>query len=345
MQTPPPAAARDASVIATNDDAFMCKVAAVKRNYFEDGFLLAIAESAELGLDACSYRRPPIINRGTFARVQVVQRIVELFLQDVEAGGRAQIVSFGAGYDTLPFRLAEMERKVDVRFVEMDFEAVVRAKGEIAESVPRIGELFDKETDLGADGRLAKYSRTKGERTFTYTLHACDLRDTPSVTSAFAASSIDFSAPTLFLAECVLMYMHPSASDSLLHLAASKFTGPRAFANYEPIKPADAFGRQMISNIAARGSPLLGIDAYPDEASQRRRFREAGWECADAVSMLTAFDRMLSGRERVGLNRVEMLDEVEEWNLIMSHYVVVFARSSDAVSRHPLFEERKAPLT
>ncbi len=66
-------ASADAPVIATNDDAFLCKYAAVKRQYYVDDFLVAIVESSAISLNLTTLRRPPIINRGTFARVQVVQ--------------------------------------------------------------------------------------------------------------------------------------------------------------------------------------------------------------------------------------------------------------------------------
>lgn len=330
---------RDASVIATNDDAFMCKVAAVKQGYFADDFLQAIAESAELGDGVCSPRRPPIINRGTFARMRVVEQIVELFLKDVSSGGEAQIISFGAGHDTLPFRLVESVQHASVVFLELDFPSVTRSKCEIVDNVPRISDLFKEASVDNATGSAAKkYFRMKSEHSFKYILQGCDLRDTDGVNAAFDACGINFTAPTLFLTECVLMYMTPAASDALLRCAATRFTGPRCFANYEPINPSDPFGRQMIANIAARGSPLLGIAAYPDENAQKKRFRDSGWPHADAANMLVAFDRMFDQRSRLALNRIEPLDEMEEWNLIMSHYVVVFARSTESISRHSLFE-------
>ena len=53
--------------------------------------------------------------------------------------------------------------------------------------------------------------------------------------------------------------------------------------------------------------------------------------------MRSAFDNMFSFDEKIKLNFHEVLDEIEEWNLIMEHYVIVCARSSRSLSLHKLF--------
>lgn len=49
-----------------------------------------------------------------------------------------------------------------------------------------------------------------------YKLVAADLRDTAGLEKGLRGAGVDFSAPTIFLAECVLVYMEPAASASLL---------------------------------------------------------------------------------------------------------------------------------
>ncbi len=186
-----------------------------------------------------------------------------------------QIISLGAGYDTLPFRLLEKEQKISFSYVELDFPSVTRTKSEIVKNVQCISDLFDTITNLplGHGVAGAKSSISSGQVS-KYKLHACELRDLASLSTAFENCEVDFSLPTLFLAECVLMYMDTAHSDALLNYAANRFTGPRCFVNYEPIIPSDPFGQQMVANIAARGSPLLGIEAYPDEHAQKKRFEK-----------------------------------------------------------------------
>ena len=63
--------------------------------------------------------------------------------------------------------------------------------------------------------------------------------------------------PTLFVAECVLVYLPPEASAALLGWFATR-ASRAVFVAYDPIGPGDAFGRTMMSNLRQRGCPLLG---------------------------------------------------------------------------------------
>jgi tRNA wybutosine-synthesizing protein 4 len=55
------------------------------------------------------------------------------------------------------------------------------------------------------------------------------------------------------------------------------------------IKPDDAFGRQMLMNLEARGCPLKGLHATPDLKSHRQRFLSNGWQWAEAEDMDTIY--------------------------------------------------------
>lgn len=328
----------DAAVIATNDDAFMCKYSAVMCGYYADEFIQAIVDAVDSPIPAAACRRPPLINRGTFVRTHVVQRLVETFLAEFAAQDTVQVVSLGAGYDTLPFRLFDSEPTCSLSYVELDLAPVTRSKAQLVQSVGRVSSLFETVESVEEGLGVIATVKSESERSSTYSLYPCDLRDLAALSTAFNACRIDFSAPTLFLTECVLMYLKPTHSDSLLRFVTTKFKGPRCFVNYEPIKPHDAFGRQMVSNIGRRGSVLLGIDEYPNELSQKKRFQQCGWPSVDAVDMLQTFNSLFSFEQKLALNCCERLDEIEEWNLIMAHYVVVFARSSVDVCSNSLLE-------
>ena len=117
-----------------------------------------------------------------------------------------------------------------------------------------------------------------------YCLLPADLRSLPSLEAALAAAAFDFRAPTFVLAECVLVYMEPGESSALVRWLAARLP-TAALAVYEQIRPEDAFGRQMLLNLAARGCPLRGIAGTPSLAAHAARLRDCGWQRAEARSM------------------------------------------------------------
>lgn len=69
----------------------------------------------------------------------------------------------------------------------------------------------------------------------TYKLTGVDLRNITEVEAKIKESDLDYSLPTLFLAECVLVYMSTSKSSQLLQWIAEKFKSA-FFINYEMVK-------------------------------------------------------------------------------------------------------------
>lgn len=128
-------------------------------------------------------------------------------------------------------------------------------------------------------------------------------------------------APTLVVAECVLVYMTPSESFPLV-AALGALLKNAVFAVYEQIKPDDAFGRQMLHNLRERGCPLRGIVATPDLESQKNRFLKGGWSRAVAHDMATIYQCHIDPEERIRAERRQIFDELEEWNLMQEHYCI-----------------------
>jgi O-methyltransferase involved in polyketide biosynthesis len=320
----------DAAVRATNDEAFLAKVSAVSRGYLHDPFVTVLSDAlsppklSNTPSSRMSAMRQPMINRGTFARVSFVRRMVTSFLAAAPADSIPQVVSLGAGHDTLPFVLFASESARKMRYVELDFADVVQTKARAVAATPLLACLFDRMTRVGDNGNDGIRAHTASGS--QYDMLSCDLRDTMRVRQLLVDVGLDLAAPTVFLAECVLVYMEPPASDALIRIAAEDFRGLRAFVVYEPIEPDDAFGQQMVSNIADRGSPLLGIDHYSSVEAQAKRFRDAGFTDVDTMTMLDAFSTLLDADEVKRINRIEMLDEVEEWRLMMKHYCFSWAR-------------------
>lgn len=70
------------------------------------------------------------------------------------------------------------------------------------------------------------------------------------------------------------------------------------------------------------GFKVPGFTQYPDLPSHSARFIESGCDVAHACTMLTIYNNLIPLSEKTRINRIEMLDEIEEWEMLMSHYCV-----------------------
>jgi hypothetical protein len=210
-----------------------------------------------------------------------------------------------------------------------------------------------------------------------YHLIGHDLRSDPS--QLFEKLSrpnhgYDKSCPTLFVLECVLMYLPEGSIRELLRCIAespcdsigrssttSASTSSSSFvaiAVYDPIPSHDRFGRTMIDNLhkagitsAVRGEDrgvvderkngtsqvldndseskywhlLLGLEGTRTLSDQLSRLvHSGGFDIAVGCDMMSAYNYgVISDEERRVAARCEMLDELEEFVLLMEHYCFV----------------------
>ena len=311
----------DALVRKTATDAVTSKACMVKLGYFADEFVEPFSALASGGR---LQRRSPLINRGYFSRTAAIDVAMAQFL--ATSGGRGQCVVLGAGMDTSFFRIASSpERAAQLRaYFELDFAAIVATKASVIVSKPTLLMLVATEGPPPADPR-----ELHGEK---YHLMAADLRDLSAVDAQLCAAGWDATLPTLFVSECVLIYMEADEADAVVAWA-SKRCARCAFVMYEQLHPHDPFGRTMVLNLKRRGCPLRSIERYPDEAALRLRFLERGYAAVRFADMNDVYYTHLPaalGAERIkAIERLEMFDEFEEWHLIQRHYFFVLAFSED----------------
>lgn len=74
-----------------------------------------------------------------------------------------------------------------------------------------------------------------------------------------------------------------------------------------------------------RGLHLKGLDRYPDLKTQRERLLQQGWKLAENKTIWELETKFLPPSEIARINRIEQLDEIEEWRLLSSHYAVLVA--------------------
>ncbi len=95
-------------------------------------------------------------------------------------------------------------------------------------------------------------------RSRDYNLVNADLRDIAMVNRKLAAAGLDKSQPTLFLSECVMVYMEPEDSGALIAWAAAEFR-TATFVTYEQIHPHDSFGRMMLAHLEVQSLVVDGV--------------------------------------------------------------------------------------
>ncbi|KAI9907546.1 hypothetical protein PsorP6_016223 [Peronosclerospora sorghi] len=339
--SPEPCAKHEGAVRETAADASLCKLSASQVGYFNDPFVHYFVKRPS--------RRLPIINRGYYARVAAVESLVRKFLtagaNTNETHAKKQVVILGAGLDTMYFRLKSSEALTTCEYFELDFPDVTIQKVSTIKRQKALQELLGLHD---AKQMMEALSSDYAELHVPgYHLLPCDLRDLETTRVKLEVAGIERTVPTLFVSECVLIYMEAKYSTQLIAWAASYFADVN-FALYEQILPDDAFGKVMMANIKARGCDLLSIYDFPTVEAQIARFKAHSYETAQCWDMNKIYYHYLDPAERAKYasrkrsmlcawtnaclfvsydrrEKLEIFDEVEEFHLLQAHYCVVVA--------------------
>ncbi|ELW48105.1 tRNA wybutosine-synthesizing protein 4 [Tupaia chinensis] len=320
---------RAGAVQSTNDSSALSKSSLAARGYVQDAFAALLVPGA--------VRRAPLIHRGYYVRARAVRHCVRAFLERTCAlpdARRSQIVSLGAGSDSLYFRLKTAGRLTRAAIWEVDFPEVAQRKAERIAETPELCALtrpFQR-----GDPESALHFESSD-----YRILGLDLRLLQRLDETLAAAGLDAASPTLLLAEAVLTYLEPDSAADLIAWAAQRF--PNAvFVIYEQMRPRDAFGQFMLQHFRQLNSPLHGLDRFPDVEAQRRRFLQAGWTSCSAIDMNEFYRCFLSPEERWRVENLEPFDEFEEWHLKCAHYFILAASRGNILSQTLVFPPSEA---
>jgi [phosphatase 2A protein]-leucine-carboxy methyltransferase len=81
----------------------------------------------------------------------------------------------------------------------------------------------------------------------------------------------------------------------------------------------------MVTNLAARGIQLQTLHRYASLRAQRDRLREHGFVSGQAAAGVDfIWEKWIGDTEKERVAELEMLDELEEWNLLAAHYCVAW---------------------
>jgi len=300
-----------ANIIRTCEDAVNSKASCAQLGYYKDPYAIALSNQGS--------KKSPLINRGYWARIKIVETVIDDFLK-LHKGQKVQILNIGAGMDTLFFRMHDAGVIPNVsKFVEMDFPEVISRKIMAMEKKP----VFQNVTK----GWKFSIKECQGG---AYVAFGGDLGQLDDVERSLKTCGVDFTAPTLILSECVMCYMDVKDSDELIKWSASSFSGNLAMFVYEQILPGTRFGKMMVKNLNARGLPTASLLAYPTLEAQEKRYTGAGFEQAVARDLNKLYNEYIDQKECSRVARIELFDEFEEWNMLMGHYCCTLALKNAA---------------
>lgn len=282
----------------TAHDACSRKVHCVTKKYLDDPFVQFFARDNTVV-------NSPLMNRGTWLRTKGIEQSVHAFAT-AHNGQPIQIISFGAGVDTLYFRLKRGAPDVNLaKYVELDLADLVAQKQRIIQRNP----IFKEHT---------------GEE---YALLPCNLLQ-PEDVMALLKQHVAPGVPTILLAEMVFVYIEEPITTKLLHRTVNEVLGGPTTSieliTYDAMLPNDRFGKMMIENLGHIGVEFKGIASLPTPADHEKRALSVGFAYVKCCSMKQLY-LTVPRATMMALNKLEMIDDWDEWNLVHEHYCFLVA--------------------
>lgn len=258
-------------------------------------------------------------------RTTVIDRLVEAFLAS-NRGRSTQIISLGAGTDTRYWRLREKQIHLNVLYHEIDFPwvsknklAAIRSSKVLSPEGSSFYILQNVTPEIKPEEARWGFFRDGKKQTEGYLFHPIDLRKMPP-----RIENLLTDVPTLLLSECCLCYLSPEEAQSVIR-TFSNLIPNLGMVIYEPTNPTSEFGQVMIKNLAVRGLSMQTIHKYPTLQSQLDRLYQAGFlNSQNGADVLWLWRNWVSEDEKERIASLEMLDEVEEWELLAEHYIVTW---------------------
>ncbi|KAK7679344.1 hypothetical protein QCA50_017561 [Cerrena zonata] len=303
-----PSEKRDKIIRATDLDALSCRYSTNNKSYFQpaDNYINKIIASYQNHLQFCkgysqlsagrtlrsvfNEQKLPLINRGTYLRTKVIDLVVEEFIKEFK---QVQIISLGGGSDTRCFRVFEKYQE-NIKYIEFDFPESVKIKKLAIENDEELKKLIGDTAEAKEIGTKEEFVQLESElHTAKYHLIGFDLRELDQLNEDY----IDKDTPTLILSECVLCYLTPKENEDIMSYWKNKLD-KRCYLIYEPIFFRDTIG---LNNVKL--TDTSDIAGYSGSLSNKE------W---------------ISTTELNRINRLELIDELEEIRLLFKHYCLCY---------------------
>ena len=129
---------------------------------------------------------------------------------------------------------------------------------------------------------------------------------------------------TIVICECLLVYIEESVTIEMISCLTEKFSNIYLL-EYDLIGPDDPFGKEMVDNLKTRDIYLKGFDDVKNINDQINRLKKLNFEDINIVDMYHVYFNVLPVEERKRIEKLELMDEFEELNLLQRHACFGFA--------------------
>ena len=288
-------------VQSTSNDALKTKISCVISNYYKDPFILYM----EPGSNHKKFL--PLINRGTYCRVFAINtKLHELInnFRKIEKDSKINIIILGSGFDTTYFNLMS-EGYSNIEVYEFDYKEIIDKKLKYISKAKPLVEIINKNKN-------------------NYHLINCDITNKKLFSESLNNIKIGENDLTVVICECLLVYIEENVTLEMLSCLTNKFDN-LYILEYDLIGPDDPFGKEMVDNLKTRNIYLKGFYEVKTINDQINRLKKANFEDINIVDMYHIYFKVLPLEDRKRIERLELMDEFEELNLLQKHACFGFA--------------------
>ena len=215
-------------------------------------------------------------------------------------------------------------KSLPFKVLELDLQTVVDKKINVIQSKPKFHNFCKSNfTNFKMEQKNSQNCISSDQ----YVLRGCDLNNIEDLGKIIIEENFDLTVPTFIMSECVLVYLEPMGVRNILRYFSSNFE-QCLFMEYEMFNPNSNFGKMMMKNFTSRGVPLIGIENYQSLEGIHKMNIEEGFDECTVKDMDIIFRHWLPKAEMTRIRKLEFLDELEELNLIQSHYFISIAKKS-----------------
>ena len=290
-------------VQSTSNDALKTKISCVISNYYKDPFICYM----EPGSNHKKFL--PLINRGTYCRVFAInsklhEAINNFRKLDEYKNSKINIIILGSGFDTTYFNLMS-GGYTNIEFYEFDYKEIIDKKLKYISKAKPLLNIINKNKN-------------------NYHLINCDITNKKLFTETLNNIKTQENDLTIVICECLLVYIEESVTIEMISCLTEKFSNIYLL-EYDLIGPDDPFGKEMVDNLKTRDIYLKGFDDVKNINDQINRLKKLNFEDINIVDMYHVYFNVLPLEERKRIEKLELMDEFEELNLLQRHACFGFA--------------------